>query len=61
MQLNVCRGTGYLLSFVYYLIGWHANTDSFPPGEVIFAQLACTLNDTIFFKLRVTDPSINKH
>jgi hypothetical protein len=27
---------------------WHARAVSFPPGDVILAQLACPLNDVIF-------------
>jgi hypothetical protein len=31
-----------------YLVRWHAGVVSLPPAEIIFAQLACPLNDVIF-------------
>jgi len=31
------------------LVGCHASAVSFPPGDVILAQLACPLNDIIFY------------
>jgi hypothetical protein len=31
-----------------YLVGWHTSAVSFPPSDVIFAQLACSLSDIIF-------------
>jgi hypothetical protein len=35
---------------------------SLPPGEVIFAQLACPLNDTIFcLQGGITNLSLYKH
>jgi hypothetical protein len=40
---------GKLLSFVYFLVGWHASTVSLPLGDAIFAQLAWPLNDVIFY------------
>ncbi len=33
---------------VYVLVGWHARDVSLPPGDVIFAWLACTPNDGNF-------------
>jgi hypothetical protein len=30
---------GWLLNFVYLLVGWHASAVTSPPGDVIFAQL----------------------
>jgi hypothetical protein len=30
------------------LVGWHARAVNLPPGDVIFAQLACPLNAVIF-------------
>ena len=30
------------------LVGWHTSAVSFPPGDIILAQLACPLNDIIF-------------
>jgi hypothetical protein len=29
------------------LFGWHTSAVTLPPGDVILAQLACTLNDVI--------------
>ncbi len=48
IPLNICREMGSLLSFVYFLVGWHTGAVSLPPGEAILAQQACTLNDIIF-------------
>jgi hypothetical protein len=31
-----------------FLVGWHASAVSLPPVGVIFARLACPLNDVIF-------------
>jgi hypothetical protein len=31
-----------------YLVGWHASAVTLPPTDVIFALLACHLNDIIF-------------
>jgi hypothetical protein len=30
------------------LVGWHASAASLPQDDIIFAQLACPLNDVIF-------------
>jgi hypothetical protein len=30
------------------LVGWHAGAVSFPPSDVILAQLACPLSDVMF-------------
>ncbi len=30
------------------LVGWHAGAVSFPPSDVILAQLACLLSDVMF-------------
>jgi hypothetical protein len=32
-----------------YLVGWHAVTVSFPPSDIILAQLACPLSDIMFW------------
>ncbi len=34
-----------------FLVGWHARSPSLPPGDVILSQLACSLNDFIFWFL----------
>jgi len=39
-QQNVCREIGSLLNFVTYLVGWRTCAVSFPPSDVILAQLA---------------------
>ncbi len=44
---NINREMGYLLSFVYFLFGWHASAASLPLGDIILAKLACPLNDII--------------
>jgi hypothetical protein len=31
-----------------YLVSWHASAVSFPPIDVILAQLACPLSDIMF-------------
>jgi hypothetical protein len=31
------------------LVVWHTGTDSFPPSDVILAQLACPLSDVMFY------------
>jgi hypothetical protein len=31
------------------LIGWHASAVSFPPSDIILAQLACPLSDVMFY------------
>jgi hypothetical protein len=36
------------LSFVYFLVGWHASVVSLPPGDAIFGQLVCPQNVIIF-------------
>jgi hypothetical protein len=48
MLVNVYIDIGKLLSFVYFMVGWHASAVSLPPGDAIFAQLLCPLNDVIF-------------
>jgi hypothetical protein len=30
------------------LVGWHASAVSLQPSDVIFAELACPMNDVIF-------------
>ncbi len=30
------------------LVGWHASAVSFPLSDIILAQLACSLSDTMF-------------
>jgi hypothetical protein len=32
-----------------FLVGWQAGAIRLPPGDIIFAQLACPLNDIIFY------------
>ncbi len=45
-----------------FFVGWHASAFSLPPGDVIFDQLACLLNDVIFlFTLGITNLSLYKH
>jgi hypothetical protein len=57
-EQGVCREIFWLLSFVYFLVRWHTSEVSLPPGDVIFAQLACTLNDVIvLFTLGITNLS----
>jgi hypothetical protein len=48
VSINVYREIGYLLTFAYFLVGWHAGAVSLPPGEVIFVELACPIHDAIF-------------
>ncbi len=31
-----------------FLVGWRVSAVSLPPGDAIFAQLACRLHDVIF-------------
>ncbi len=31
------------------LVRWHAGAVSFPPSDVILAQLACPLSDVMFY------------
>jgi hypothetical protein len=38
------------------MIGWHASAISLPPGDVIFAQPACPLNDVIVVYIRNNKP-----
>jgi hypothetical protein len=44
-QSNVYREIG----FVYILFKWYTHAASFPPGDIILAELGCTLNDIIFW------------
>jgi hypothetical protein len=48
VSANVYREIGWLLSFVYFFGRWQASAVSLPLGDVIFAHLACFLNDVIF-------------
>jgi hypothetical protein len=41
------RWVSYSALFTF-LVGWYASAVSLPPDDVIFAQLACPLNDIIF-------------
>ncbi len=36
------------LALFTFLATWHASAVSLPPGDVIFTQVACPLNDVIF-------------
>jgi hypothetical protein len=38
---------GWLLCFVYFLVGWHAGAFSLALGDIIFAKLAYPLRDVI--------------
>jgi hypothetical protein len=38
------------------LVGWHASTADLPSSDVIFARLACPLNDVIFVYIRMSQP-----
>ncbi len=47
-----------------FLVEWHAGAVSLPSGDVIFAQLACPLNDVIFclhLQTVITNLSLYKH
>ncbi len=45
-----------------FLVGWHASAVSLPPGDVIFAQLVCPLDDIIFlYTLGITNLYLYKH
>ncbi len=44
-----CIEIGSLLSFVYFLVRWHAIAVNFPLNDVILAQLACPLIDIMFY------------
>jgi hypothetical protein len=48
LVISVCRETDLFISFVYFLVGCHASTAGFHLGDVIWAHLACPLNDVIF-------------
>ncbi len=48
VQLNVYRETSWLLSFVYFLVGWHDSAANLPIHNVLLAQLAFPLNDIMF-------------
>jgi hypothetical protein len=44
------------------LVGWHASAVSFPPRDVIMAQLACPLSDVMFYlHSGITNLSLYKH
>ncbi len=44
------------------LVGWHADTVSFPLSDVILAQLACPLRDVMFcLHSGITNLSLYKH
>ncbi len=44
------------------LVGWHAGAVSFPPSDVILAQLACPLSDAIScLHSGITNLSLYKH
>jgi hypothetical protein len=58
----VDRLVGYYSALFNILVGWHASAVSFSPGDIIFAQLACPLNDVIFlFTSGLTNLSLYKH
>ncbi len=45
-----------------YLVGWHTGAVSFPPSDVILAQLAWPLSDIIFYlHSGITNLSLYKH
>ncbi len=48
-QTNFPREIGLYLSFAYFLVRWHLFTFSLSPADIILAQLACPLNDTIIY------------
>jgi hypothetical protein len=39
-----------------FLVGWYTRAVSLPPDDVIFAQLACPLNNVIFVYNRNNQP-----
>jgi hypothetical protein len=41
-----------------FLVGWHASADSLPQGDIIFAQLACPLNEVIFTNIEYYSVSL---
>jgi len=44
------------------LVGWHENAVSFPLSDIILAQLACPLNDVMFYlHSAITNLSLYKH
>ncbi len=45
---NVCRKIGSYSDLFTFLVRWQASAVSWPPSDIIFAQLACPLNDIIF-------------
>jgi hypothetical protein len=49
----VCREIGWLLCLVYFFA--RVLNVSLPPGDCIFAQLACPLNDVIFVRSGITN------
>jgi len=38
----------YFSALFTFLVGWHVDSVSLPPGDVFLAQLACPQNDIIF-------------
>jgi len=48
IQANVYKEIGWMLSFVYFLVGWHDKAVILHLVGVIFAQLACPTIDDIF-------------
>jgi hypothetical protein len=59
---NFCREKGLLLSFGYKFGLWHAGAVSFPLIDIIWAELACTLSDVMFYLHSViTNLSLYKH
>jgi hypothetical protein len=59
---SVCVEIGYILSFIYFFVGWHANAVSLPPGDIILAKLTSHLNDFILmFTFGITNLSLYKH
>ncbi len=60
--INVLREIGWLLCFVNFFVEWLESPVSLPPVDVIFAQLACPLNDIItLFTSGIANLSLNKH
>jgi len=55
------RKVSYSASFTF-LVGWHTSALSFPPGDIIFAQQECPLNNaTSCFLSRITNLSPYEH
>jgi hypothetical protein len=45
-----------------FLVRWHASVVSFPPSDVILAQLVCPLSDVMFcLHSGITNLSLYKH